>query len=340
MCISFRSRSYNRVATGLILFPLSDLVVWDSHPLALGATPAQVYIDGIPQLDAPFVVPKPSAYQASPLTPNFDKEAADALKYEGLPPLLPTDAEADIVLFTNVSSVIAREGSELQEMFASKSAGETGVVLVKNGKMLCYGAHGSCVIADHHVGGPRPRTVDLRGGAISPGLISYGSPLGLQEIDQEPSTGDGYVYDPLTGTTPKLLDDAVVRAVDGLQFAGRSALCVTLSHISEIDRLTCATASRIAQASRGASPPRATGDSSAGSALRSRSARGTGSRTARSCRRRRRCTSRCATLGARRASARRSRRCGGCCSRGPRTTMCRGWGWRRASRPSRRCVPS
>ena len=30
-----------------------DIVIWESYPLALGVTPRQVYIDGIPQLDHP-----------------------------------------------------------------------------------------------------------------------------------------------------------------------------------------------------------------------------------------------------------------------------------------------
>ena len=30
-----------------------DIVIWDSHPLALGATPRQIYIDGAHQLENP-----------------------------------------------------------------------------------------------------------------------------------------------------------------------------------------------------------------------------------------------------------------------------------------------
>ena len=30
----------------------ADVVLWDSHPLALGATPIQVFIDGVPIFDA------------------------------------------------------------------------------------------------------------------------------------------------------------------------------------------------------------------------------------------------------------------------------------------------
>ena len=58
----------------------ADLVIWDSHPLALGATPIQVIIDGIPQLPARFVVEKPHSFQVVPKVPNFDKEADQTVR--------------------------------------------------------------------------------------------------------------------------------------------------------------------------------------------------------------------------------------------------------------------
>ena len=58
----------------------TDLVVWDSHPLALGATPKQVYIDGIPQLKNAYNVEKSRAFQVTPQVPNYDQEAEDAVR--------------------------------------------------------------------------------------------------------------------------------------------------------------------------------------------------------------------------------------------------------------------
>lgn len=84
---------------------LSDLVIWDSHPLALGATPTQVYIDGISQIDLPYVVEKPNSLQCVPRVPNFDGEAARVVEYEGLPPLLPGESYIGDVLFKNVNSL-------------------------------------------------------------------------------------------------------------------------------------------------------------------------------------------------------------------------------------------
>ncbi|KAH9992672.1 carbohydrate esterase family 9 protein [Russula vinacea] len=202
----------------------ADLVIWDSHPLALGATPTQVFIDGIPQLDLLHVASKPETFQDLPKVPNFDREAEEAVVFEGLPPLLPERTSTDIILFTNVNSVIIPRRGDLAEAY-SASGDETGVVVVRNGDITCYGSEDACSL-DGLTEGERVHVVDLQGGAISPGLLTYGSPLGLQEIEAEPSTGDGSVFDPLAGRVPKLVggDNPIVRAVDALQFAGRDSL--------------------------------------------------------------------------------------------------------------------
>lgn len=200
----------------------ADLVIWDSHPLALGATPKQVFIDGIPQLETPHVVNKPAAWQQRPRVPNFDKEAADAVKYEGLPPLTPAKSDSGVVLFTNVKSVYKRAGGDVQVAYTSGDA-DLGVVVVHNGVIACSGGYKSCV-TPALLGSAE--VVNLQGGSIAPGLATYGSQLGLQEISAESSTIDGYVYDPLLQKVPAVLggDGALVRAADGLQFGSRDAL--------------------------------------------------------------------------------------------------------------------
>jgi len=211
---------------------MEDLVIWDSHPLSLGATPSQVFIDGISQLDAPHVVSKPNPFQDLPRVPNFDREAEEAVAFEGLPPLLPNRAPTptDVVLFTNVNNVIFPRRGDLAEAY-SAIGDEIGVVVVQNGNITCYGTEATCSL-DDLVQGERVRVVDLQGGAISPALLTYGSPLGLQEIEAELSTGDGPVFDLLTERVPKLVggDISVVRAVDALQFAGRDSLFVCRLH--------------------------------------------------------------------------------------------------------------
>ncbi|KAF9014304.1 hypothetical protein BDQ17DRAFT_1386733 [Cyathus striatus] len=206
----------------------ADIVIWDSHPLTLGATPVQVFIDGIPQLANPKPLSKPKNFQQLPKVPNFDKEAREAVEWEGVPPLQGRKAKS-FVRFVNVSSVWGRdERGEVEALLGGDGDNNLsktgGVVLVRNGKIECISSPLSSCAPNVDAGDIEE--VDLEGGSISPGLTTYGSPIGLVEIRLEPSTNDGNVLDPLTGgNLPKIMgEDMVVRAVDGLQFGGRNTL--------------------------------------------------------------------------------------------------------------------
>ncbi|KAJ3568395.1 hypothetical protein NP233_g5740 [Leucocoprinus birnbaumii] len=204
----------------------ADIVVWDSHPLALGAAPQQVFIDGIAQLKTPHVTPKPVHAQQAPATPNFDEEARLAVDYDGLPPLEARSIGPQAVFFTNVGKVhmCGKEG-EISRILTD--SGKTGHVLVKGGKIVCVGSGDSICSKSFkaEAESSQVKIIDLHGGSIAPALTSYGSPLGLAEIDQESSTKDGSINDPLTGTVPKIVggDGSLIRAVDGLQYSGRDA---------------------------------------------------------------------------------------------------------------------
>ncbi|KAL0956500.1 hypothetical protein HGRIS_002644 [Hohenbuehelia grisea] len=203
----------------------ADIVVWDSHPLALGATPTQVFIDGVPQLANPFVVEKPKIFQRSPKVPNFDKEANDAVKFEGLPPLEPAKSIAGTTLFTNVKTILVNQGGSIRELLSAANEAQYGTVLVRGGKIECSEVGVVCVRAAESTD-DRVQVVDLEGGSISPGLVSFGAPLGLETINQEPTTNDVTVYDPLVKAVPGIIggDTSVIRAADGLQLGTRDAL--------------------------------------------------------------------------------------------------------------------
>ena len=198
----------------------------------MGATPKQVYIDGIPQLESPFTTKKSKKLQEAPKVPNFDKEAEDAIEYEGLPPLLKEkDRLTGDVLFANVEDLYMPDGLEISHsrLFHDVVDGKVvpPSVLVQQGQITCMGRCTQEVMAlDQNV-----TIIDLDGGALSPGLVSFGAPLGLEEIQAEKSTNDGTIIDPLAVVIPKILDDGeggVVSAVDGLSFMGRDTLCVVM----------------------------------------------------------------------------------------------------------------
>jgi hypothetical protein len=220
--LTFRRLGCRYVATVETIFFLtngSDLVIWDSHPLALGATPAQVFIDGIPQLESPHVVEKPKTFQHAPSVPNFDKEAQEAVEYDGLPPLEPTAVKIRPIVFVNVKSVLTPDDEGVHELFSATGGGTLGTVVAENGHITCVGVC-STDFADATI-------IDLEAGSISPGLVTFGSPLGLQHIEAEDSTADGAIYDPLSSSgVPEIVggDGAIIRAADGLVFQTRDAL--------------------------------------------------------------------------------------------------------------------
>ncbi|THH10380.1 hypothetical protein EW145_g1372 [Phellinidium pouzarii] len=201
-----------------------DIVLWDSHPLQLGATPMQVFIDGIAQLESPYVVEKSPSLQSIPETPNFDKETKETINHEGLPPLTSQQIITDaIVAFTNVSNIWLRDHDVRQIKELGFAGDSPGVVVVESGEIICAGSAAACAL---HLTSADVTTFDLRGGSISPGLVSCGTYLGLQEISMEKSTVDGVVYDGFSEKMPKILggEDAVIRAADGLMFATRNML--------------------------------------------------------------------------------------------------------------------
>ncbi|KAF9239773.1 hypothetical protein BU15DRAFT_74314 [Melanogaster broomeanus] len=206
----------------------ADVVIWDSHPLALGATPLQVFIDGIPQLETSFSSKKDDS-QAAPVTPNFDEEAKAAVEYEGLPPLEATQVMSGGILFRNVSSMWRRDDSGVYPVFQARGVEDEGIVLVENGEIICANSMGGC----NSYLDERLHVVNLEGGSIAPALVSAGTAIGLQEIAMESSTTDGPILDPLDDPIPSVLGEgSIIRAVDGLMFGTRDALLAYRSGVS------------------------------------------------------------------------------------------------------------
>lgn len=208
--------------------------MWDSHPLALGATPVQVYIDGIAQLSEPHTLVKSDQLQEAPQTPSWDVEAQQAVDFEGQQPLrgrklvLGDDfKQGKSVKFINLKSVWMRDddGHVHTLLDEEDKKGTVTHAVVRGGSFtLCSrgSAPGPCDENENE------EIVDLQGGSLAPGLTTFGSPIGLVEIRLEASTTDGVVIDPLTGSVPSIVGgaEAIIRAADGLQFEGRNTLLV------------------------------------------------------------------------------------------------------------------
>ncbi|EIW61570.1 composite domain of metallo-dependent hydrolase [Trametes versicolor FP-101664 SS1] len=205
----------------------ADVVLWDSHPLQLGATPRKVWIDGILQVgnDTDHIAVGPgktaAEWQDPPEVPDFTAEREADVKWDGLAPLTSNRTVAGRVAFQNVKEVFLRQSGDSAGL-VHHQAHEAAMthVIVNRGRVSCVGP-----VCEGEGRNAEVR-IDLRGGTIAPGMIAYGSALGIEEIQAEPSTGDGTRYDPLSRDVPKILGDvgAVVRVEDALIFQTRNAL--------------------------------------------------------------------------------------------------------------------
>jgi len=145
--------------------------------------------------------------------------------------LMPHKSVCDVIIFSDVRSVHMKAGNEIREFFTTTVESGSGVVIVEKGQISCMGDALTCSTASF---GSSVERIDLYGGSISPALVSFGSPLGLNHIQGEASTNDGRVLDPLRTVVPGLLggDGSVIRAVDGLQFSSRDALLAYRSGVT------------------------------------------------------------------------------------------------------------
>ncbi|KAI9269294.1 hypothetical protein BDA99DRAFT_461129 [Phascolomyces articulosus] len=176
----------------------ADVVIWDREPLALGATPLQVFIDGVPLFDE------------KPIPPAIDKkiytnEDTTTAQTENIVNIDNVSPEQKTIMFTNVGRVVLGNDVDIEG---------PAQILVHNGEVICAGQ--DCSIAIASTEGEALTHVDIKGGYVIPGLIAVGSKLGLTEIPSERSTGDG-VVSPSSSHNPK----DIVQAIDGIKLSTR-----------------------------------------------------------------------------------------------------------------------
>ncbi|KAK5708530.1 hypothetical protein LTR17_020616 [Elasticomyces elasticus] len=165
----------------------ADIVVWDSDPLSIGATPVQVWIDGVSQFEDPVELEKPAP------KPMESIMALDTIH--------DTQSEHTDVVFSGVRTILLAG----MDQDLSSSDDEASYVVIRNGTISCIG---SCVEAAATAKKDRVPVVHLRDGHITPPFTAVGSTLGLTEIAGEPSTQNGG-------------DTGFSRAVDGLMLDGK-----------------------------------------------------------------------------------------------------------------------
>jgi hypothetical protein len=185
----------------------ADIVVFDSHPLSIGATPLQVYIDGRPTLDEETVHKSlekvlPERLQAKPqMRPKLDPEAR-------LETCRRVREEKTVI--TGITK------SYLQNHAATDGLSPQGnlTLVLDKGKPLCLDTASNCLT--HSSGSTF--TVTLQNGHLLPGLTAAVASAGMIEIDMEDQTGDGKVDPKLDPLDP----ESVVFAKYGVRLDGRA----------------------------------------------------------------------------------------------------------------------
>ncbi|KAI2621537.1 composite domain of metallo-dependent hydrolase [Hypomontagnella submonticulosa] len=155
-----------------------DLVIWNRHPLQVGATPLEVFIDGnsvARASDSLWKVSESRSYanEAPASRPN---DVLDSTCKPG---------QSDIVVRGLSMSFISDDGQRSEQ----PQSGNLTVV-VRAGRVVCVGETKCDDMAGKAVEDNVP-TVDLRDGHMLPGLTIVTRQHGLTEMRQEPSTTDG-----------------------------------------------------------------------------------------------------------------------------------------------------
>lgn len=128
----------------------ADVVIWDRPPLTLGATPLQVFVDGIPLFDEPSIEP-----------PNVKEDTTPKLYKEkiSIESMTAEIKDQDSFILTNVGGVM------LGKDFITGPVN----VFVRDGKMVCAGdsCDSEMQVMDH------VHKMDVSGGYVIPASIFY-----------------------------------------------------------------------------------------------------------------------------------------------------------------------
>jgi imidazolonepropionase-like amidohydrolase len=184
----------------------ADLVVWDSHPLSIGATALQVYIDGKATLDSKKVTeshPKTFAEKQ----PNNDAPKQRKLVSSDLRNL------CDNIQSSEKKLIITGIRESYLDHAADLGSTKNLTMVVENGKMICFGDSEKCVFS---IG--KGIVINLENGYVLPGLTAVSVSLGLIEIPSEDRTTDGTV-----GTQASSLEaQNIVYAKYGVHLDGKN----------------------------------------------------------------------------------------------------------------------
>lgn len=185
----------------------ADLVVWDSHPLSVGATALNVYIDGKDILDAK---------KTEDSLANVASDRTGDLKTPFMRATLAADVKEK--LCSEVEKVGAKititgiQRSYLEGGLESTADSGKLIMVIENGKIVCFDSEDQCASES-----TESIIINLKNGHVLPGLTAVSVSLGLVEIAADSETGDG-----VARNTGDLNPDDIVYAKYGVHLDGRA----------------------------------------------------------------------------------------------------------------------
>ncbi|KAF4626832.1 hypothetical protein G7Y89_g11326 [Cudoniella acicularis] len=192
----------------------ADLVVWDSHPLSIGATALQVYIDGRATLDEKTVEESGvlSKAQSEDNTPKLRPLVAADVKEETCNAAEQADSRIVIngiktSFLSSLSPSLTTDNTDQEEL----------TMVLSSGKIICFSTPSEC-LTHTSTSNPNSTTITLTNGHVLPGLTAVSRTLGLQEIEGEPSTSDGRIKTSSSTLSP----ETIVYAKYGIHLDGRA----------------------------------------------------------------------------------------------------------------------
>jgi imidazolonepropionase-like amidohydrolase len=179
----------------------ADIVIWNFHPLSVGATPLQVFIDGKATLD-------PQQVESS------QSRVVISQSGEASPSIRPNPSEMKELHCANIEKPGAKitirgiTMSYLEVPSAKGTDSKDLIMVVDGGKITCLDTQDQCLGASTN-----STIIALNDAHVLPGLTAVTVALGLGEIAMEDSSGDGT-------TTPGFED--IVYAKYGIHLDGKS----------------------------------------------------------------------------------------------------------------------
>ncbi|PSR78882.1 hypothetical protein BD289DRAFT_443226 [Coniella lustricola] len=182
----------------------ADLVVWDAHPLSVGATPKQVYIDGLAQLDPAKVAENTAHVIVSASETDGDHRGAtkpeiraSITKEERQRTCTDARKQGQTFVITGITKSFVGEYPDTLSLNKEPAVDEEDLVLVvQNGTMTCLGSSiaGDCsIISAQLLNKIEGMHMDLKNGHVTRGLTAVTASLGISEISMVPESGDGSV---------------------------------------------------------------------------------------------------------------------------------------------------